>query len=403
MTYTLNIIDTPGFGEFERNQRIIDQIRQLFLETGAKGVLFLDAVCFVVKAPDARLTAAQKYMFCLILSLFGKDIKSNICTLITFADGAEPPILGALKEADIQFGSTFQFNNLALFEKNKNLTSTPWLQVIWDMGFKSFQMFFEEISHFKTKSLSLTREVLQERDQLKNIIDEFLPQIKDGLRKLSELRTKIDQYKQHINDINRDAELEYEVEETFQTLVRLDSGHYVTNCLCCNITCHDKCNYADDDSKSKCSVMMNGFCTVCSGKCSWTCHKNSNFRFDYCVKKVKKSYLEMKRRYDVLIEDMISEVENIFATVNCKNIMAKMNCCKSRLKEIELRPDPLYTLEHLENMIQAESCEKQPGYQSRIKKLRKLKDISEVKKDCERFNALFDCIKQETVSYNIKI
>lgn len=126
LTYTLNIIDTPGFGDtrgIDRDLGIIDHIRQLFSEIGAKGVLFLDAVCFIVKAPDARLTNSQKYIFSSMLSLFGKDIKSNICTLITFADGAEAPVLASLKEAKIPFGSTFKFNNSALFAENKNSAS----------------------------------------------------------------------------------------------------------------------------------------------------------------------------------------------------------------------------------------------------------------------------------------
>lgn len=66
LQYSLNIIDTPGFGDtrgIERDQATIDQIRQLFSETGAKGVLHLDAVCFIVKAPDARLTVSHKYIF----------------------------------------------------------------------------------------------------------------------------------------------------------------------------------------------------------------------------------------------------------------------------------------------------------------------------------------------------
>lgn len=109
MDYTLNIIDTPGFGDtrgLERDQCTVNQIRHLFSEEGAKGVLYIDAVCFIVKAPDARLTASQKYIFSSIMALFGKDIKSNICTLVTFADGAEPPVLASLTEAKLPFGST---------------------------------------------------------------------------------------------------------------------------------------------------------------------------------------------------------------------------------------------------------------------------------------------------------
>lgn len=96
LTYTLNIIDTPRFGDskgIDSDQGTIDQILQLFSERGAKEVTFLDAVCFIVKALDARHTFTQKHTFSSSMSLFGQDIESNMCTLLTFADGADSPVL----------------------------------------------------------------------------------------------------------------------------------------------------------------------------------------------------------------------------------------------------------------------------------------------------------------------
>ena len=84
--YTINIIDTPGFGDtrgLDHDKGIVNQIRELFVSAGATGVATIDAVCFILKAPDSRLTSTQKYIFEAILSLFGNDIKDNICTLIT--------------------------------------------------------------------------------------------------------------------------------------------------------------------------------------------------------------------------------------------------------------------------------------------------------------------------------
>lgn len=42
------------------------------------------------------------------MPIFGKDIESNMCTLFTFDDGIDPPVLFPLKEANIPFGSTFK-------------------------------------------------------------------------------------------------------------------------------------------------------------------------------------------------------------------------------------------------------------------------------------------------------
>jgi hypothetical protein len=215
--YGLNIIDTPGFGDtrgIDRDNNIVDQVRYLFSAKGDQGVLFLDSVCFIVKAPDARLTPVQRYIFHAIMSLFGKGIESNISTLITFADGADPPVLAFLKETKLPFGFTFQFNNSALFAVNKNLQSSVLSPFFWEMGCKSFEAFFRHFKTFETRSLSQTKDVLHEREQLKTIISNIRPQISVGLSKLSELRELLDVFNRHKNDIESNEDFTYEVDET---------------------------------------------------------------------------------------------------------------------------------------------------------------------------------------------
>ena len=56
---------------------------------------------FVVQAAMARLTHTQRYIFESILEIFGKDIQDNITFLVTFTDGQTPPVLSAIKEANI--------------------------------------------------------------------------------------------------------------------------------------------------------------------------------------------------------------------------------------------------------------------------------------------------------------
>lgn len=169
MTYNLNIIDTPGIrytkGK-EGDQSTISRIGELFSETGATGVPFLDAVCFVLKASDTRLPVSHEYMCHSISFLFGKDIESNICTLITFADGAKPPVISSLIKANLSFGNTFCFNTSALFAENET-NKHSFSQMFWEMNYKSFKDLFNEIRPFKTRSRSQTKEIIKERDQLK--------------------------------------------------------------------------------------------------------------------------------------------------------------------------------------------------------------------------------------------
>lgn len=411
LSYTLNIIDTPGFGDtrgIERDNAIVDQIRQLFSAKGDQGVLYIDAVCFIVKAPDARLTVVQKYIFSSIMSLFGKDIESNICTLITFADGATPPVLASLKESKLPFGSKFNFNNSALFADNKDLIHNTLAPMFWKMGCSSFEKFFEQICKLQTRSLCQTKNVLDEREQLKTVISNIRPQVTAGLSTLSELQQQLDIFKKYKNEIEDNQNFEYDVDETRQEMVDLPQGQHVTNCLQCNITCHEDCKIADDEKKRGCWAMNQdtGQCRICTGKCIWSDHKNTPYIFKYVTETVTKTYAEMKERYEQAVGQKLThetyieklhydaedKVENIMSMMN------EMNRCKTRLKEIALRPDPLSAIEHIDLMIQSEETEKQSGYLNRIKMLQEIKRMALVDKDVESFGQNFQLTRKDIES-----
>lgn len=390
LKYALNIIDTPGFGDtrgIERDQCTVDQIRNLFTETGAKGVLFIDAVCFIVRAPDARLSVSQRYIFSSIMALFGKDIESNICTLITFADGAVPPVLSSLKEANIPIGSVFEFNNSALFVKNV-ADSTSLSPMFWEMGCRSFEKLFKQLDCLATQSLSQTKDVLIEREKEKTFIASIYDQVQAGLSKQWELDKELDIMNRHKSDIQNNKDFEYEVEETKQVKTELKQGVHVTNCLTCNITCHANCIYKDDDEKIHCSAMSNGFCKVCSNHCSWTVHKNARYILTYETKKVKKTYKKMKEKYEqakgskmthsVLIAELHKDRDNHYDYI--KHMVEEMLRSQNRLNEIALRPDPLSTVEHLDLMIQGEEIEGKSGFKERIKMLQKYRRMALVAK-----------------------
>lgn len=126
LKYNINIIDTPGFGHtggINEDQSIVDQIKYLFQSPPPGGVQCIDAICFIVKSPDARLTVSQQYIFRSILSLFGNDIKQNICTVVTFADGQIPPVIAALaaiKDHPLPHELYFPVNNSALYADSSN-------------------------------------------------------------------------------------------------------------------------------------------------------------------------------------------------------------------------------------------------------------------------------------------
>ena len=106
--YTLTIIDTPGFGDtsgLQRDKEITEQIRKMFTSKGTYSIDQLDGIGFVVQASGARLTHTQQYIYDSILSIFGKDVSENIFIMTTFADGQQPPVLAAIKSANMHISS----------------------------------------------------------------------------------------------------------------------------------------------------------------------------------------------------------------------------------------------------------------------------------------------------------
>ena len=270
------MIDTPGFGDthgLQRDQDIVDQIRELFSDKSEKGVSCIDDVRFLAKAPDARLTAIQKYIFQSVMSLFGKDI----CSMITFADGMSPPVL-ALSKSGLPFGQSFTFNSSGLFASNDDTNSLA--PMFWEIGIKSFKQFYDHLETVETKSLQLTKYVLNDRKKLELTVRNLQPQLDAGLAKVNQMKQEKNIFEDNQAEINNNTKFEYEVTETRQTKKELPRGQHVTNCTHCHVTCHENCALANDNEKKKCCAMNSeGFFQYCPDNCFWEEHANTPYIF----------------------------------------------------------------------------------------------------------------------------
>ncbi|XP_052215660.1 uncharacterized protein LOC127834096 isoform X6 [Dreissena polymorpha] len=207
--YTINIIDTPGFGDTrgpQRDEEIVEQIIELFTVDPPKGVSIIDSVCFCVKAQDVRLTPRQSNIFQWIMSMLGKDIKANICSMITFADGLDPPVKNALQMSYLPFGKLFSFNNSALFAKNTKSDSPSLSPIFWDMSLQSFRIFFKHLETLPSTSLKLTSDVLKERHELEAIGKNLQPRLDVGLMTINSLNAQIKSFKENTSIIAANKE-----------------------------------------------------------------------------------------------------------------------------------------------------------------------------------------------------
>jgi len=348
----------------------------------------LDAVGFTVQAALARLTPTQKYIFESILAIFGCDVRDNIRFLVTFTDGQTPPVLEAIKEANITNHLTLnhRFNNSGFFTSNQEENS-DFGSMFWKLGMQNFESFFSGLSSMKTISLTLTKEVLEERKRINVTIEGLTIKIRNQLTKMEELRKTKQVIENHSDQIKANKNFKYDVTVSKGHKINITNGKYTTNCSKCSMTCHYPCTRVTDKDKQKCAVMgSNGLCRACPNECKWDLHTHQDYRWKFEDVTETRTYDDIRNKYQVAMQQKLSkegvlqalesEVEQI--KLDLKKDIKNITSCLKRLDQIALRPDAFTTTDYIELMIQAENKEKKPGFQERIRSLTSLLDNARV-------------------------
>ena len=392
------LIDTPGFGDTRGIARDREMMSQL--ETFLKkdyGIDQVDGVGFVTPASATRLTQTQLYVYDGLSSMFGKDIKDNIYIMSTFADAKQPPVLDALREANVLYSGFYKFNNSALYANNcydsdaddsdsdddddDDDHSSYISMLFWEMGYKSLSNFFLKLGKTLPASLTLTKEVLEERRHLHTVISGLQNDIQLGLSKLSNLTQEREMLNRLSDDMEGSKNYEEEVEVPKIIKHNLGERECVTNCSKCSITCHYPCYLPRSSDKMNCAAMLNGSCTICPENCSYDLHHHMEFRFETTYIKEKRTVQELLDRYNKAMKGSKTKqaaIKSIEDDINnhAKKLIAIIQKAKrhvERLEAIALKPNPISTKEYIDLLIEAEKIQKRHNFEKRIKMLEALK------------------------------
>nr|XP_055059615.1 uncharacterized protein LOC129443191 [Misgurnus anguillicaudatus] len=424
--YSITIVDTPGFGDtrgIAHDKQIMEQMKSFLCSP--LGIDHIDAVCFVVQASLARLSANQKYIFDSILSVFGKDIAENIMILVTFADGKDIPVLEAIKAANLPCQKNkkgqpthFKFNNSPVFADKKIEERTAsdndseeegddqkFNNIVWTSTFKQMRMFFKELGAIESKDLTLTKQVLEERERLEKAMARLTPQITAGLSKLSEIKKFKQCLKNESENMAQSENFEQDVE--VMHAIRTPVNCFTMNCNTCFFTCHSSCFLPPEDSESTCAVMdKDGYCVMCPKTCHYTKHIREKVMWSYETKIEKKTINELKDNFMKAkgkfmdSKQMLDALEDEFNVIEDKlmNLIKLSSDCLRRLDEIALKPKSLSTVDYLKILIKTEEEEKKPGFEDRIIGLEKMKEEALLMEKIGRGEKLFEkerCILME--------
>lgn len=195
----------------------------------------LHAIGFVAQAPLVRLTSAQMYVFDSFFALFGKDVEANILVIATFADWNVPPLLSAMKDANIRYRDALKFNNCGLYLPNRSNNdadldedeSIALHQLYWKMGAKAFDVLCNKLKGLPAKSMKLTCE-----GKMENAFRVMLQLITVGIGSIKILTLE----KDVLTNCTQE-DLTYEtIEFKRKKKVQMESGSAII-CPKCEVTC----------------------------------------------------------------------------------------------------------------------------------------------------------------------
>ncbi|KAK2915791.1 hypothetical protein Q8A67_000165 [Cirrhinus molitorella] len=398
---SLTIIDTPGYGDtrgLDKDLEVAENLATLF--QSKDGVCEVDAVCFVTQASKNRLSDRQHYIISSILSLFGKDIVNNIVFLITHSDGLPPKnAIGAINKAKIpcrrdKSGQPFYFlfNNRQPEARQTERRHIRAQRDAWEDSVDAMKHFFQSLDEKNRGCLELTSHVLIGRIRFEAYICNLQLRVEEKELKKAEKLQIQEVMRVNRENIDRRKNFSIKVKKPVKMKVPIESKSWkhrkATTCTVCEENCHElDCWWAS--GPSKCEVMKDGYCTVCTGKCHYSKHvkeskkyviRNTSMTFDFDdFKKEYEKAQEKYKRFSAVIDHLDMDLQEIehqktdLLSDAYKNIR--------HLSQMALKPDSALTLQHLDFFIPRVREAGKENWVRELEEMRRNAEAEEANKD----------------------
>ena len=385
----IKIINTPGFNAnegIEEENNKFKTIQKLFNEN----INEINAICFILKSTSIKLTYYQNYVYGRLLDIFGENLKENIIFLLTFCDSGLPNILEPLKSNESPFkelietrtglGWYYKFNNCSFYESNREDEKN---KLFWKLGIKNFEELLSKLKVLPKINLSLTKEVLRDRELLEGKVNILKSKQKNVINKVEEIKTLIERISKLKKQVNDSRGYEYKIKVPKLIKYSEDPNFKSITCVKCNLTCHAHCNIFDNEEVKKCHIMdSNGYCKMCPQKCEWNYHKCLDYILEMrmeeeiqTIEHLKSFHLDAKNNLAKVKQLFIEEkdkLNNLFS--DCVQNQQLIYIDSQRLQTKSLKKTFKSEEEYFKKSIEAEKSEPKSGWENRIKMLESLKE-----------------------------
>ena len=297
--YSLTIIDTPNFHEEdpENNKKIAKTIEEFFKDKN--GIQKVNLVGLVLNSSVSHFEPINLYIFCLLISLFGEDIKTNINFLLTSAEDEDEWLWNDVVEAEL----VQQNQTCHKFDSSPNFCYV-----------RNFENFFYALPE-SAESTVVFKPMTDEKNRLEVAVDQLTNRIKLAVPKLKGLMKTKKKLVDHWAEMEANLDVEYEIEINVGYKVDLPFGQVVvTNCTECKRTClTPDCGLTD--GLFECGAIDHLIeenvrtCRVCPNKCLWNLHANESFKWINQEENQTVSLNAVKRKYetDLMLRNLTSQ------------------------------------------------------------------------------------------------
>ena len=379
----LKIIDTPGFGDtegFEEDKKNIVNFKNLF----EKQLCSINSICYIVKAPDCRVSIHEEYIFKSIIGLFAENVKENFFVGVTHfcpLNSSEIPNIienslssknsfyhkyileknNLSEDNNLESKWYFSSNNKIIFDNTIEGNSME--KLIWNKTVEEIKFYIEKkVKNSKNKKIKESEEVIKNRmeltvqiDGLKNKLERYFKNKglteynkKQKEKYLKEIENNLEFIKKHEEDKEKSISnldyINYKLREFSEYIIKEKKLVYIKkytsqdNIICrqCNNNCHINCNCNTNE-------LYDFFCYQFTeyGNCRICNHgKSQHLKIDYIFEQYEEECNVIDRnkiKYNYLEEEINSlekeqkEEENYIFMIN--NIIDNLSMTIEKLEE----------------------------------------------------------------------
>ena len=387
----LKIIDTQGYGDtsgITEDEKITMTIKDSFM----KEINSLNTVLFVVKSSDTRLTLHQKYIFSSIINLFGKDIRQNFLSLITFYNGSKkPPAVTTLEQSEFKKIISYIEKPWYLCFDSTIIYSDPYdefNQISYKKAKNNFRILCDKITSLKRISLQQSKENLDLREKIVMKCKALTELLRTQMDKLGEIEEQKEFIKENENKINS-KQIKYIPRKRIEFYKeKLPHDEKATVCHICKFNCHSPCKdtaiFGVDVLKYTCKIWSWGFnCRFCPNECPQSCHELTDHKYK---KTVRTEYIKVEEMINDDKKEQLTEGIN-YSKRLIKKLESEQKELKTKIKitqhEVKQKHDELKkiainctsyqtTIDFLYELIAEENKQKEEGYKKRIELYEKM-------------------------------